>query len=83
MDKYTIKELAEANECESADMYGLACVWNYWLECNCNDMQCVNDFTRLYNDDMEKMMEFLQAEFPKLANYIGRKIVWYIQHKLD
>lgn len=72
---YTIKGLAKANECESADMYGLAGVWNYWLTCNCNDSQCVRDFLRLNKKDRKEMMAFLQEEYPALANHIAIGIV--------
>jgi len=56
---YTIKGLAKANECESFDCYGLAQVWNYWLACNCNDKQSVNDFKRLRKADRKEMLDYL------------------------
>lgn len=56
---YTIKGLAKANECESLDAAGLAEVWNYWLTCNCNDKQSVNDFKRLRKADRQKMLDYL------------------------
>lgn len=67
---YTIKGLAKANECETCDIYGLAETWNYWLVCNCNDMQCVKDFKRLRKSERKDMMNFLRSEFPELANHI-------------
>lgn len=69
---YTIKGLAKANECESLDCYGLAEVWNYWLACNCNDMQSVNDFKSLRKDDKKEMLNFLRSEpfLCKLYNHI-------------
>lgn len=59
---YTIKGLAKANECESFDCIGLAEVWNYWLTCNCNDMQSVNDFKRLRKSDRQEMLNFLRSD---------------------
>lgn len=71
---YTIKGLAKANECENLDVYGLAEVWNYWLACNCNDRQSVNDFKRLRKADRKVMMNFLRDEYPRLANHILSRI---------
>jgi len=59
---YTIKGLAKANDCESFDEYGLANVWSYWLSCNSNDKQSINDFKRLRNADKQKMLNFLRSE---------------------
>ncbi len=59
---YTIKGLAKANECESLDCYGLADVWNYWLSCNCNDKQCIDDFKRLRKADRITMLHVLQSD---------------------
>lgn len=67
---YTIKGLAKANDCETHDMYGLASIWSYWLACNCNDRQSVNDFKRLRKEDRKEMMNFLRSEYPTLANHI-------------
>lgn len=71
---YTIKGLAKANDCETPDMYGLASIWNYWLACNCNDRQSVNDFKRLRKEDRKEMMNFLRSEYPTLANHILDRI---------
>ena len=69
---YTIKGLAKANECESLDCYGLAEVWNYWLACNCNDRQSVNDFKRLRSADRQEMLNFLRHDsfYSELYNHI-------------
>ena len=68
---YTIKGLAKANECEELSEYGLADLWNYWLTCNCNDRQSVNDFMSLKAGDRMKMLHFLYSEgYEKLANHI-------------
>ena len=71
---YTIKGLAKANECEEMNEYGLALCWDYWLTCNCNDMQCVNDFRRLRAGDRIKMLGFLYENgFEALATHIRSK----------
>jgi hypothetical protein len=68
---YTIKGLAKANECESLDCYGLASIWDYWLTCNCNDRQSVNDFFRLRKADRKEMLSFMKAcGFIKLYEHI-------------
>ena len=67
---YTIKGLAKANECEEQNIYGLAMLWNYWLSCNSNDCQSVNDFKRLRKADRKEMMNLLRLEYPTLANHI-------------
>lgn len=74
MGNYTIKGLAKANECEMLDMYGLANVWRYWIACNCNDRQSVNDFKRLRKADRKEMMNFLRSEYPEVANHILSRI---------
>ncbi len=66
---YTIKGLAKANDCEEQNEFGLAQVWNYWLSCNCNDRQCVNDFKRLRKEDRKRMLEHLR-EYPALREHI-------------
>lgn len=71
---YTIKGLAKANDCEEFNEYGLADVWQYWIQCNSNDMQSVNDFKSLRKEDRKKMMNFLRAEFPDVANHILARI---------
>lgn len=71
---YTIKGLAKANECESLDCYGLATIWQYWIDCNCNDKQSVNDFLRLRRADRNEMMDFLRSEYPDVANHILNRI---------
>lgn len=69
---YTIKGLAKANDCETLDCYGLAEVWDYWLACNCNDKQSVNDFKRLRKEDRQEMLDFLRSEstYRELFNHI-------------
>ena len=59
---YTIKGLAKANDCEELNEYGLADVWQYWIQCNCCDMQSVKDFKSLRKKDSKEMMKFLPAE---------------------
>lgn len=71
---YTIKGLAKANECENQDRYVLAEVWAYWIACNCNDKQSVNDFLRLRKADRKEMMAFLRSEYPDVANHILNRI---------
>lgn len=72
---YTIKGLAKANECEN--MYGLADLWNYWLACNCNDRQSINDFKSLRKEDRKKMLGFLRTEsfYAELYNHIVNNII--------
>lgn len=74
---YTIKGLAKANECETHDMYGLADLWNYWLECNVCDRQSINDFKRLRKADRKKMLDFLRCDpsYIKLYNHIINNII--------
>lgn len=74
---YTIKGLAKANECDFYDEMGLANIWDYWLTCNVNDMQCVNDFKSLRKSEQKKMLEFLQTThcFRALANHIARHLL--------
>jgi hypothetical protein len=68
---YTIKGLAKANECEELSEYGLASIWQYWLDCNSCDKQSVNDFMSLRAGDRMKMLHFLYSEgYEKLANHI-------------
>ena len=74
MANFTIKGLAKANECETHDMYGLANLWRYWLDCNCNDRQSVNDFKLLRKAERKEMMNFLRSEYPELANHILSRI---------
>lgn len=71
---YTIKGLAKANDCEEKNEYGLADVWQYWIQCNCNDMQSVNDFKSLRKNDRTEMMRFLRREYPDVANHILSRI---------
>ena len=72
---YTIKGLAKANECVTYDACGLAEVWNYWLLCNCNDKQSVNDFKRLRIKDRGIMIHFLQENgFEELEKHILKHI---------
>ena len=74
---YTIKGLAKANECEELSEYGLADLWNYWLTCNCNDRQSVNDFNSLRKADRKEMLGFLRSEpsYSKLYNHIINNII--------
>jgi hypothetical protein len=71
---YTIKGLAKANECENQDKYGLAEIWAYWIACNSNDKQSVNDFLRLRKAERKEMMDFLREEYPNVANHILSRI---------
>lgn len=71
---YTIEELAKANDCEELNEYGLADVWQYWIQCNCNDMQSVNDFKSLRKEDRNEMMKFLRREYTDVANHILDRI---------
>ena len=71
---YTIKGLAKANECEEINEHGLADVWYYWIQCNCNDMQSVNDFKSLRKEDRNEMMKFLRREYTDVANHILDRI---------
>ena len=67
---YTIKGLAKANDCEELNEYGLADVWQYWIQCNCCDMQSVKDFKSLRKKDRKEMMKFLRREYTDVANHI-------------
>lgn len=60
---YTIKGLAKANDCEELNEYGLAYVWQYWIENNCNDMQSVKDYKRLRKEDRKEIMNFYVLNF--------------------
>ena len=71
---YTIKGLAKANDCEELNEYGLAAVWRYWIQCNSNDMQSVKDFMRLRKEDRKRIINFLRAEYPNVANHILSRI---------
>lgn len=71
---YTIKGLAKANDCEELNEYGLADVWQYWIQCNSNDMQSVNDFKSLRKEDRNEMMKFLRREYTDVANHILDRI---------
>ena len=71
---YTIKGLAKANDCEELNKQGLADVWYYWIQCNCNDMQSVNDFKSLRKEDRNEMMKFLRREYTDVANHILDRI---------
>ena len=71
---YTIKGLAKANDCEELNEYGLADVWQSWIQCNCCDMQRVKDFKSLRKTDRNEMMTFLLAECPNVANHIIDRI---------
>lgn len=59
---YTIKGLAKKNECATLDADGLANQWDYWLVCNTNDNQSINDFLRLRKADRIQMLHFLQSD---------------------
>lgn len=69
---YTIKGLAKANGVKERGE--LADVWEYWIQCNCNDMQSVNDFKRLRKKDRKEMMNLLRAAWPEVANHILDRI---------
>lgn len=73
---YTIKGLAKANGCERFDAAGLAEVWNYWLLCNCNDKQSINDFKRLRKADRQEMLNYLRSDsfLCELYNHICKHI---------
>ena len=71
---YTIEELAKANDCEELNEYGLADVWQYWIQCNCCDMQSVKDFKSLRKKDRKEMIKFLLVECPNVANHILDRI---------
>lgn len=71
---YTIKGLAKANDCEELNEYGLADVWQYWIQCNCCDMQSVKDFKSLRKKDRKEMMKFLRREYTDVANHILDRI---------
>lgn len=58
----SIKTLARENECSSLDAFGLAEIWAYWLECNCNDRQGVNDFLSLSKSARREMLAFLRSD---------------------
>lgn len=73
---YTIKGLAKANECESLDCYGLAILWQYWIDCNTHTPQVINDFLRLNRKDRNTMMDFLIGDYPDIANHIIRRY-WF------
>ena len=72
---YTIKGLAKANECENK--YGLADLWNYWLACNVNDKQSINDFKSLRKADRQQMLGLLRSEpfYSELYNHIINNII--------
>ena len=74
---YTIKGLAKANDCEELNEFGLAQQWDYWLACNSNDRQSINDFKRLRIADREQMIGFLRSEplFQELYNHIVSRIL--------
>ena len=71
---YTIEELAKANDCEELNEYGLADVWQYWIQCNCNDTQSVDDFKSLRPEDRNEMMKFLRREYRDVADHILDRI---------
>lgn len=71
---YTIKGLAKANGCELLTKCALADIWYYWIQCNCNDMQSVNDFKSLRKNDRTEMMRFLRRDSPEVANHILDRI---------
>lgn len=60
MGNYTIKGLAKANECDELNANGLADVWAYWLECNCNDTQSIENFRKLRKKDRQSMLDYLR-----------------------
>lgn len=74
---YTIKGLAKANECETYDVFGLASIWDYWLTCNCNDRQSINDFKSLRKADRQEMLSFLRSEhiYSELYNHIINNVI--------
>lgn len=71
---YTIKGLAKANECEELSERGLAEVWLYWLTCNVNDRQCVDDFKRLRKTERKRMLDYMNMweAYRGLASHIIR-----------
>ena len=73
---YTIKGLAKANECETHDASGLADVWAYWLECNSNDKQSINDFKRLRKEERLSMLHYIKhcTTYEKLYDHIVEHI---------
>ena len=71
---YTIKGLAKVYDCEEKNEYGRADVWYYWIQCNCNDTQSVNDFKSLRKEDRNEMMKFLRREYTDVANHILDRI---------
>jgi len=75
MGNFTIKGLAKANECETHDANGLASLWGYWLACNCNDMQSVNDFKLLRKAERREMLEYLRGFDSELYSHIIRHII--------
>ena len=74
---YTIAQLAKVNECESYDAEGLSQVWQYWLTCNSNDKQSVNDFKSLHKADRQQMLCFLHCEpfYSELYNHIINNVI--------
>lgn len=69
---YTIAQLAKVNECCTYDAEGLAQVWQYWLTCNCNDKQSVDDFKSLHKADRAEMLKHLY----------GTELGWHILSNL-
>ena len=74
---YTIKGLAKANECKTNDAQELADLWNYWLTCNRNDLQSINDFNSLRKADKREMLSFLCSDpiYSELYNHIINNII--------
>lgn len=69
---YTIKGLAKANECETHDAYGLACVWNYWYTCNCGGRKTImKDFMSLRKSERQDMLDWLQMEDEYFRDLLG------------
>ena len=59
---YTIQELAQANECETRDMFGLADIWLYWYTNNCCETSSIQDFLSLNNEGRIAMLRYLQSD---------------------
>lgn len=74
---YTIEGLAKANGCDEHTAIELASVWAYWLECNCNDTQCIKDFMRLRRKDRAKMLNVMKLYHHDFGN-VRERIVDHI-----
>lgn len=60
MGNYTIKGLAKKYECKEQNANGLADVWAYWLECNHNSQDCIEDFRSLRKKERQSMLDYLR-----------------------